>query len=55
MTRQGPAAGRQGTRASLVDVVIAVPSKSTQHIQEAHITIGHILCDLVECCLFHGK
>jgi D-sedoheptulose 7-phosphate isomerase len=39
----------------MMDIAITVPSKSTQHIQEAHITIGHILCDLVECCLFDGK
>jgi len=34
------------------DVVIAVPSDNTQYIQEAHLTIEHILCDLVECILF---
>lgn len=45
-------AGRGGQLLKLVDVVIAVPSQSTQYIQEAHITIGHILCDLVERCLF---
>lgn len=32
----------------LVDVPIVVPSASTPHIQEAHIAIGHILCDLME-------
>jgi D-sedoheptulose 7-phosphate isomerase len=30
------------------DVVIAVPSDSTPRIQEAHITIAHVLCLLVE-------
>lgn len=30
------------------DVVIKVPSHDTQHIQEGHITAGHIICDLVE-------
>jgi len=30
------------------DVVIAIPSDDTQHIQEGHITAGHIICDLVE-------
>lgn len=34
------------------DVVILVPSEDTQHIQEAHITIGHILCALVERSLY---
>ena len=47
--------GRGGRLHNLADIVIAVPSESTQHIQEAHITIGHILCDLVERCLFDGK
>jgi D-sedoheptulose 7-phosphate isomerase len=37
-----------GKMLPLADVVIRVPSMVVQHIQEAHITIGHILCDLVE-------
>jgi D-sedoheptulose 7-phosphate isomerase len=36
----------------LLDHVISVPSGDTERIQEAHITIGHILVDLVECDLF---
>jgi len=48
-------AGSGGRIHELADIVIGIPSKSTQHIQEAHITIGHILCDLVERCLFDGK
>ncbi|MGA1843512.1 MAG: SIS domain-containing protein [bacterium] len=35
-----------------VDVVISVPSTSTPRIQEAHIMIGHILCELVEEQMF---
>jgi D-sedoheptulose 7-phosphate isomerase len=34
------------------DVVIIVPSAKTPRIQEAHITIGHIICYLVEKELF---
>jgi D-sedoheptulose 7-phosphate isomerase len=30
------------------DLIINVPSQDTQRIQEAHITVGHILCALVE-------
>lgn len=30
------------------DVCVCVPSRSTPHIQEAHIAIGHILCAIVE-------
>jgi D-sedoheptulose 7-phosphate isomerase len=36
----------------LADLSIHVPSGETQRIQESHITIGHILCDLVERALF---
>lgn len=34
------------------DLVIHVPSTCTPRIQECHITIGHILCDLIERSLF---
>ena len=34
------------------DLVLAVPSDSTPRIQESHITIGHIVCELVEKELF---
>jgi D-sedoheptulose 7-phosphate isomerase len=30
------------------DLSIIIPSDSTARIQEAHILIGHILCDLIE-------
>ena len=30
------------------DIIISIPSSYTPYIQEAHITIGHIICDLVE-------
>ena len=37
-----------GAAASLADVAVLVPSTETQHIQEAHIAVGHLLCALVE-------
>lgn len=40
--------GTGGALADLADVSIVVPSKSVMRIQESHITIGHILCDIVE-------
>jgi D-sedoheptulose 7-phosphate isomerase len=46
--------GNGGQLLPLVDVAILVPSTSTQHIQEAHITIGHILSELVEQALFRN-
>lgn len=40
--------GDGGDIAKLADVSLLVPSTSTPRIQEAHITIGHILCELIE-------
>jgi D-sedoheptulose 7-phosphate isomerase len=37
-----------GKTRELVDVAIIVPSNDTQRIQEGHITIGHILCGMLE-------
>ena len=37
-----------GASKDLVDLAIIVPSTDTQRIQEGHITIGHIICGLVE-------
>ncbi len=37
----------------VTDYVINVPSKSTPHIQEAHIMIAHMVCTFVERELFH--
>lgn len=41
-----------GELASRVDLLINVPSQDAQRIQESHITIGHIVCSLIEqiCC-----
>lgn len=46
-------AGRNGGRlAGAVDLALVVATESTQRIQETHITIGHILCELIEEALF---
>jgi D-sedoheptulose 7-phosphate isomerase len=37
-----------GKMASLSDYLINIPSKDTPRIQESHITLGHIICQLVE-------
>ena len=34
--------------AALCDVCVAVPSKRTSRVQEAHITIGHLWCEMVD-------
>jgi D-sedoheptulose 7-phosphate isomerase len=35
-----------------VDYCLRVPSNDTAHIQEGHVTCGHIMCELVELGLF---
>ncbi len=44
--------GRGGKLAESADLVFSVESDVTARIQEAHITLGHILCDLVDRILF---
>ena len=41
-----------GKMADKSDVILAVPSKDTPRIQESHIMIGHIICEMVEKTLF---
>jgi D-sedoheptulose 7-phosphate isomerase len=45
--------GKDGGKINnIVDVCINVPSDDTPRIQEAHIMIGHIICEIVEKELF---
>ena len=37
------------------DLSFVVPSHNTQRIQETHIMVGHILCELIEGALVHGS
>ncbi|MHB1956855.1 MAG: D-sedoheptulose-7-phosphate isomerase [Sulfobacillus sp.] len=41
-----------GHLAALCEVAVQVPSSDVARIQEVHITIGHIWCDIVEKSLF---
>ncbi len=41
-----------GKMKDLCDFLIAIPVKDTPRIQECHIMIGHIICELVEAKLF---
>jgi D-sedoheptulose 7-phosphate isomerase len=41
-----------GELKSLIDLPIIIPSSNTQRIQEGHITIAHIICELVEDKLY---
>jgi len=45
--------GKQGGKLKeLVDYIVHVSSNNTPRIQETHIFVGHIICSLVEECLF---
>ena len=39
---------RGGRLAKRVQICLRIPSRNTQRIQEAHITVGHILCGIIE-------
>ncbi|RQO32689.1 phosphoheptose isomerase [Taibaiella sp. KBW10] len=41
-----------GQMKDLADILINIPSEDTPRIQESHITLGHITCELVERHLF---
>lgn len=41
-----------GKLAGMVDYAFIIPSDTTARIQEAHITLGHLLCELVEDEMF---
>lgn len=47
--------GQTGGKMRGSDILINVPSTDTPRIQEAHITIGHIICELVEAEIFGNK
>jgi D-sedoheptulose 7-phosphate isomerase len=46
--------GNGGKLKDLVDLPIIIPSSNVQRIQEGHITVAHIICELVEDKLY-GK
>jgi D-sedoheptulose 7-phosphate isomerase len=46
--------GKGGKLKELVDLPVIIPSSNVQRIQEGHITIAHIICELVEDKLY-GK
>jgi D-sedoheptulose 7-phosphate isomerase len=52
MTCIGLTGAGGGKMASMCDILIDVPSKDTPRIQECHILIGHIICQLIEESLF---
>lgn len=47
--------GNGGKLKPIVDLPIVIPSHNTQRIQEGHITVAHIICELVEEELYGSK
>jgi D-sedoheptulose 7-phosphate isomerase len=44
--------GNGGKLKDLVDICLSIPSTSTPRIQESHILVGHIICEIVEKQMF---
>jgi D-sedoheptulose 7-phosphate isomerase len=44
--------GNRGRLREMADIAICVPSDTTQHIQETHLAIEHLICHFVERALF---
>ena len=44
---------RDGDMVTKADIAFRVPSKVSSHIQEMHLALGHLLCDLIEDSLYH--
>jgi D-sedoheptulose 7-phosphate isomerase len=55
MTVIGFLGGTGGKLLNMTDVPIVIPSSNTQRIQEGHITVAHILCEIVETELYGNK
>ena len=47
--------GRGGKMRDCCDLLLTVASDTTARIQETHITMGHILCELVDRILYPGQ
>jgi D-sedoheptulose 7-phosphate isomerase len=41
-----------GKMKDVADILLNMPSDDTPRIQEAHITVGHIICEIVESKMF---
>ena len=46
--------GSGGKLKGIVDIPIIIPSSNVQRIQEGHITVGHIICELVERGIYNN-
>ena len=48
ITNIGLTGGDGGGMAALCDIELRIPSAATALVQQAHITLGHVLCGLIE-------
>jgi D-sedoheptulose 7-phosphate isomerase len=55
MMTVGLTGSRLGAMNSLCTYLVEVPSTDTARIQETHIMIGHVICEMVEKDLFNGQ
>jgi len=55
MTTIGFTGESGGKMKEVCDYLIPIPSTDTPRIQECHMLIGHIICELVEETLFNTK
>ncbi len=44
--------GARGTLLEKADIAISVPAPNSQHVQEAHLAVEHLICHLVERALY---
>ena len=52
MTTVGFTGSNGGAMQDICDIMICAPSDDTPRIQEAHILVGHIICQLIEQEMF---
>lgn len=52
MTIIGMTGANGGKMCDICDILLNVPSKDTPRIQESHILIGHIICQIIETRVF---
>jgi len=55
MVSIGMTGNRRGVMCDLCDFLLEVPSPSTPRIQEGHLILGHLLCELIESEIYGAQ
>ncbi len=55
MVSIGMTGNRKGAMCAMCDFLLEVPSASTPRIQEGHLALGHLLCELIEHEIFGAE